>query len=637
MAMMTWMRRTSRYFLAVVVLTFIASLAYFGATQDKSNPAVIATVNGEEITAAAYDRAYRNTVEQYRQLFRERFTEDMLRSFRVQDQVVERLVTDRLMQQRAAAEGIGITDEELSAEIVKIPAFTAAGRFSREQYVRTLANAQLTPAAFEADVRAQLLARRLQGLVSDGVKVSEAEVRQHWEARRARVRAAWLLITPESLPPGPEPTDAELETYYKAHPAEFTRPERRRVLMALLPMTAVAAPSPTDAELEAAYEDRRGQFEQPERRQAAHILVRVPTTGGSAAEDEAKAKAEAVLQRVKAAAADFGQVAREVSEDPATGPKGGELGLISRGEMVGAFEKLVFELKAGEIGGPVRSGAGFHVVKVLQVVPGSRKELKEVAPTLRATLVAEGQLRLLRQRAEEAQQALLTAPDFGAEARRRGLTLREIGPLGRTDAVEGIGRVADASAAIFGLPAAGVSSAIKVPEGYAIFRLLETQESKLSPLAEVRPQVVEAVRREKVREAAEAKGKELMDALRRGEEPRAIATRAGVTAGETPPFSRTEPLGGADQEVGQAIGTLALELPVGGVGGPSRGPKGYYVVKVVARDLPDGAQFEAARKETERQILETKKGQAWQAWLGSLRTGATVDINRKVLPQQPQG
>ena len=99
----------------------------------------------------------------------------------------------------------------------------------------------------------------------------------------------------------------------------------------------------------------------------------------------------------------------------------------------------------------------------------------------------------------------------------------------------------------------------------------------------------------KTREAAEAKGKELVEALRRGEEPRAVAARAGVTAGETPPFSKTEPLGGADQDVGQAIGTLALDLPVGGVGGPSRGPKGYYVVKVVARDLPDAAQFEAAR------------------------------------------
>jgi peptidyl-prolyl cis-trans isomerase D len=635
MAMMTWMRQSSRYFLIVVVLTFIASLAYFGATQDKSNPTVVATVNGEDISAAAYDRAYRATVEQYRQLFRERFSEDMLRNFRVQDQVIERLVNDRLMQQRAAAEGIGVSDEELSEEIVKIDAFHSDGRFSREQYLRTLARANLTPAAFEADMRAQLLQRKVQGLITDGVRVSEAEVRQHWETRQAKVRAAWILVAPEALPPGPEPTDAELEAYHKAHEAEFTRPERRRVLMAQLPMTAVTAPSPTDADVEAAYQERLDQFQQPERRRVAHILIRVPQTGGSAAEDGARTKAEAAFQRVKTGA-DFAQVAREVSEDTATAPKGGELGVISRGEMVPPFEQVAFELKAGEIGGPVRSVFGYHVVKVLDVVPGSKKELKEVAPTLRATLVAEGQLRALRERADDAQQALVSAPDFAAEARRRGLTVREIGPLARTDAVEGIGRVADASTAIFGLAPAGVSAAIKVPEGYAIFRLLETEPSKLLPLAEVRPQVVQAVRREKAREAAEAKAKELAEVLRKGEAPRAVAAQAGMVAGETAPFSKAAPLGGADQEVGQAIGATALALPLNGVGGPTPGPKGFYVVKVVARDLPDAAQFEAARKETERQLLDSKRSQIWQAWLAGLRNGASIEINRKVLPAQAQ-
>jgi hypothetical protein len=68
MAMMSWMRQTSRYFLAIVVITFIGSLAYFGATQDRSSQAAVATVNGEEIHAAEYDRARRAIVEQYRQM-----------------------------------------------------------------------------------------------------------------------------------------------------------------------------------------------------------------------------------------------------------------------------------------------------------------------------------------------------------------------------------------------------------------------------------------------------------------------------------------------------------------------------------------------------------------------------------------
>ncbi len=631
MAMMTWMRRTSKYFLIVVVLTFIASLAYFGATQEKSNPTVVATINGEDISAAAYDRVYRQTVEQYRQVLRDRFSEDLLRSLRVQDQVLDRLVSERLMAQRAAAEGIGVSDEELSEEIVKIGAFQANGQFSREQYQRVLARAGLTPTAFEQDVRAQLLQRKLQGLVTDGVKVSEAEVRQHWEARQARVRVAYLAVSPDALLSGVEVTDADLEKYHKEHPAEFTRPERRRVLAAVLPTLSVPFPQISEADVETAYQERLREFEQPERRRVAHVLVRVPSVGGGAAEEGAKAKAEAALARIKGGA-DFAQVAREVSEDQATALRGGELGVVTRGEMLAPFEELAFGLKQGEIGGPVRTAYGYHVVKVLELMPASKKELKEVAPTIRAGLAAEGQLRALRQKADEVQQGLLKAGDFAAEARRLGLTVREIGPFARTDAVEGIGRVAEATTAIFDLPAGGVSAPVKIPDGYVVFRLLEKEEPKLLPLAEVRSQVTQAVRRGKAQEAAQAKAKQLADALRAGQEPRSLAKRDEVTFGETDAFSRAAPL--ADKDVGSAVSALALDLPEGGVGGPVAGPKGLYVVKVVSRERPDPAGFEGARRDLERQLLEQKRGQAWQAWMSSLRAGAKIEINRKVLPQQ---
>lgn len=629
MAMMTWMRQTSRYFLAFVVIAFVGSLAYIGATRDQGGAAAVATVNGEGILAATYERAYRATVEQYRQLLKDRFSEELLRSLRVQDQVIDRLVTDRLMQQRAAAEGIRVSDEELSGEITRMRAFQSNGGFSREQYLRVLSRVGLTPGVFEEDLRSQLLQRKLQALITDGVKVSEAEVRQFWETRRDRVRVAYLLVTPEAFLAAAQVTDAELDAYYKAHPAEFTRPERRRVLAAVLPTASVPAPTVTDADVEAAYQERRQEFEQPERRRVAHVLIGVPSVGGSAAEEAARAKAEAARERVRGGA-DFAQVAREVSEDPATAPRGGELGFVTRGELLAPFAEVAFRLKPGEVGGPIRTAFGYHVIKVLEVAPGSKKELKEVAASLRATLAAERQVRALREKAEEVHQALLAAPDFAAEARRRGLTAREIGPFGQADAVEGIGRVAEATSAIFALPPDGVSEPVKVPEGYAIFRLLQREEPRLLPPGEVRSQVAQAVRRQKAGEAAQAKARQLDEALRAGEDPRALAKRENVSFGEPGPFSRAEPLG--DRELAQAM-SVALGLPEGGVAGPVTGPRGLYVVKVLAREHPAPAEFEKARREAERQLLAEKRQHAWQAWLATLRTGAKVEINRKILPQ----
>jgi peptidyl-prolyl cis-trans isomerase D len=633
MAMMTWMRRVAPYLLAAVLLAFIVSLAYFGTVRGSGGggaQAAVVTVDGEVVSAVTFDRAYRAAVEQTRRVAGDRWTEELPRVLRLREQVVERLIDERLVARGALREGIVVSDGELAEQIMRIGAFQEGGRFSRDRYVRLLAMATppMTPGDFEADFRTELARQRLQTLIADGAKVSETEVRQAWEADRSRVRAAYLLV-PAGDGEGLQATDGELEAYYAAHPAEFTPPERRRVLAAILPSASVPPPAVSDADVEAAYKARRSQFEQPARTRVSHILVKVPAVGGSAAEDQAKARAESALGRIRGGA-DFAQVAKEMSEDPATASRGGDLGLIGAGELVPEVDKLIQSLKPGELGGPIRSPFGYHVVKVFEVVPGSRKDLKEVTPTLRATLAAEGQLRVHRERAQEAQRALITAADFAAEARRLGLLVREAGPLRRGDPVEGVGRVAEASDAIFALPPDGVSDPVRVADGLVIFRLVGVEPARLLPLAEARVDVLRAVRREKALAEAKSRAEKLVDAVRKGEDPRGLARQGGATYGEVGPFSRAEPLG--DRPLGQVLSPVALALADGGVGGPVEGPGGFYVVKLLGRDRPDPGTFEPARAALEARLLREKRARLWQAWLRAARASAKIEINRQLLP-----
>ncbi len=632
MAMMTWMRRVAPYLLAGVLLAFVVSLAYFGTSGSPGGDGgklAVVTVDGDVVSALAFDRAYRAAVEQTRQMAGERWSEDLPRILRLRDQVAERLIEERLVARGAAREGIVVSDAELADQIMRIGAFQEGGRFSRERYQRLLAMTQppMSPAEFEADFRVELVRQRLQALIADGAKVSEAEVRQAWEVDRSRVRAAYVLL-PAGSGEGGQATDAELETYYQAHPAEFTQPERRRVLAAILPAASVPAPAVTDADVEAAYTARQRQFEQPARAKVSHILVKVPSVGGSAAEDQARARAEAALGRIRGGA-DFAQVAREMSEDPATAGRGGDLGLIGAGELVPDVDKLIQSLKPSELGGPVRSPFGYHVVKVFERVPGSRKELKEVQSTLRATLAAEGQLKAHRDRALDAQRALLVAADFGAEARRLGLSVREAGPLRRGDPVEGVGQVAEVGDAIFALPPDGVSNPVRVPEGFVIVRLVGREPPRVVPLGEARADVLRAVQRQKARDETRARGEKLVEAVRKGEDPRALARQGGATYGELGPFSRAEPLG--DRALGPALGPVALALPDGGVGGPVEGPGGFYVVKLLERERPAPAAFDAARAELEARLLREKRARLWQTWLSAARAGAKIEINRQIL------
>ena len=635
MAMMTWMRRIAPYLLAAVLIAFVVSLAYFGTQRGSGGGggggAAVVTVDGETVSAVTFDRAYRAAVEQTRQMAGDRWTEELPRMLRLREQVVERLVDERLVAQGAAREGIAVSDAELVEQITRIGAFQEGGRFSRDRYVRLLAMTQppMTPGDFETDFRAELVRQRLQALIAAGAKISEAEARQVWEADRSRVRAGYLLVAVGGGE-GLSATDGEIDAYYKAHPAEFTQPERRRALAAILPAASVPAPAVTDADVEAAYKARRSQFEQPARTKVSHVLIKVPAVGGSAAEDQAKARAETTLARIRGGA-DFAQVARETSEDPSTASRGGDLGLIAAGELVPEVDKAIQSLKPGELGGPVRSPFGYHILKVFEVVPGSRKELKEVAPTLRATLAAEGQLKAHRDRAQEAQRALLVAPDFAVEARRLGLTVREAGPLRRGDPVEGVGRVAEASDAIFALPPDGVSSPVRVPEGLVIFRVVGIEPARLLPLDEARQDVLRAVRRQKALDEAKGRAEKLAEAVRKGEDPRALARQGNVTYGEVGPFSRAEPLG--DRALGQVLSPVALTLGEGGVGGPVEGPGGFYVVKLLGRERPDPAGFAPARADLEARLLREKRARLWQAWLAAARAGAKIQVNRELLSE----
>ena len=92
---------------------------------------------------------------------------------------------------------------------------------------------------------------------------------------------------------------------------------------------------------------------------ARHILIRIENEK----EEEAKKLAQELKERIKKGE-DFAKLAKEYSSDPGSAKKGGDLGFFSTGAMVKPFEDLAFSLKMGEVGGPVKTIFGYHIIKV---------------------------------------------------------------------------------------------------------------------------------------------------------------------------------------------------------------------------------------------------------------------------------
>jgi parvulin-like peptidyl-prolyl isomerase len=165
----------------------------------------------------------------------------------------------------------------------------------------------------------------------------------------------------------------------------------------------------TDGEIEKYYNENKEElFKIPEQVKASHILVRIEVDSIShdtaQAQKKAKQKAESIYQQVKAGA-DFGELAKEYSQDPGSKDRGGNLGFFPKGRMVKEFEEAAFSLGIGEMSEPVETQFGYHIIKVTdrkkegyeELDSNLREELKNRLRSEREKQKAESYVKRLKE------------------------------------------------------------------------------------------------------------------------------------------------------------------------------------------------------------------------------------------------
>jgi parvulin-like peptidyl-prolyl isomerase len=168
------------------------------------------------------------------------------------------------------------------------------------------------------------------------------------------------------------------------------------------------------------YRDRHiEKYSAPELVTARHILV-MPKDASPAADTAARRLAESLRERVQAGE-DFSALAAEYSDDVATRHGGGDLGQFGRGVMLPQLERLAFTLQPGEIGGPVRSQVGYHVVKCTEHLPQFVQPLMQTYANIGADAAREKVEALCQFRADSIYRASKTPAQALEAARRLGL------------------------------------------------------------------------------------------------------------------------------------------------------------------------------------------------------------------------
>lgn len=367
------------------------------ASSARAVDSIVAVVNDAVITRKELNTRIEEAKHQLTLAKRPIPEADML-----QRQVLEQMIITQVQLQRAKEDGIVVKDADVEQALQRI---AADNRLSVDQYKARLLQAGVPWDAFRKEVREQIILARLRDKEVDSqVQVSETEINTFLAAQRGasatpsetEYRISEILV---KVPDGASADQVDAaqkkanealdkakaggdfaalaKQYSDASDATsggdmgFRIPERIPDLY-LTQVQKLQAGTLVPQVLRSnngfhvikLVETRKQGGEQGmtvPQIHARHILIRV---GDGVSEAQAQKKLLDIKAQIEAGKGDFATFARQVSVD-GSASQGGDLGWISPGETVPAFERAMSELKDGQISDPVRSEYGYHLIQVL--------------------------------------------------------------------------------------------------------------------------------------------------------------------------------------------------------------------------------------------------------------------------------
>jgi peptidyl-prolyl cis-trans isomerase SurA len=225
-----------------------------------------------------------------------------------------------------------------------------------------------------------------------GVTVSDNEVAQSVDEQIQRIRGQFS--TDQEMGTALRSSGfGNIEEYRRFLSDQMRRTELVRRYVAKLKAEGKLPPTPVSEEdVTEAFERQKDQLPQRPARVTFRQIV-VPAQATAAARAAARAKADSLLVELRAGG-DFALIARRESMDETTAERGGDLGWNRRGEMVPAFDRMMFALPPGVVSPVVETTFGFHIIKVDRVQPAEVKARHIlIRPVIDSAQVAAAKLR----------------------------------------------------------------------------------------------------------------------------------------------------------------------------------------------------------------------------------------------------
>ncbi|MDH2997623.1 peptidylprolyl isomerase [Pasteurellaceae bacterium LFhippo2] len=354
-------------------------------------------VNGEEISQQAFNSAKGRQQNVMNEQMGERFWDLLDNPVYVEQfhqSILDSLVEDELLRQYAKELKLGVSADQIKAQIVNTPAFHQDGKFDNQLYQNALRNAGITPDGYASIVYEGLLFAQIQeGIVNSNFSVPvQQELLAKLLLQKRTVRLATFPVANEVA--NQTVSAEELQKFYDEHKDSFINPEQMAVeYVTITPAELAKNVQVTDDQINTYYETNKAKYVTTGEARVAHIQV------------ANEADAQAIEQALKNGE-DFAKIAKEKSADKLSATQGGDLGWAKPGVFPKAFEDTANGLQAGQFSQPVKIDGNFHIIKVLERKTESAIPLEQVksqiSETIRSELVLNEYANVTREMANQA-------------------------------------------------------------------------------------------------------------------------------------------------------------------------------------------------------------------------------------------
>jgi peptidyl-prolyl cis-trans isomerase D len=505
--MTAFFRRVSKSTVGtVLMILFVVAIAASFALADVQSyisgglgqAGTLAKVGGEAVTERELGTAMQRRLAEVRQQNPNADYPSLANDF---GQILESLVQDRALQVFARDTDLHLSKRLVDAEILRIPRTRGLdGKYSEAAYQAFLQQERLTDAELRGLLGGALTTRLLLAPAAANARIPVG-VATPYASMLLEQREAEVAIVPAQLFAAgvPQPSDADLQAFYKQSGARYMVPEQRVLSIAQIGPGQVGNVAASEQEIAAYYRANQAEYGGKSARVLSQAIVQSESQG------------RALAQSARSG-----------------GSPGTSLGAKTREELAAiageAIAAAAFGARQGEVIGPIRSDLGWHVIKVDEIRNQPGRPLSAVSGEIAARLTADKRKEALEALVDKVQTAIDDGASFAEAVRAAGLS------AARTPAITagGVSRaqpdfklpdqLAPALAAGFDLGEGEepVIESLPGDAGYALVGVDDIIAAAPAPLASIRDQVAADWKAKQARDRARAAASAIAAKVARG-------------------------------------------------------------------------------------------------------------------------